>query len=332
MNQVIVIALVGAVAVTAAIGINLTMWKDEAEPVAAKPAPGPATPPASLSTPTPARPSDAPVFDVVRINPKGDTVIAGRALPHSNVTVLDGGNPIGKAIADGRGEWVFVPTQPLPSGSRQLALEMQTADGRTVPSDSVVVLVVPERDRDIAGQPAKGNAQALALRVPREGAGGSTVLQKPSADAAKGLIIDTVDYDDRGGLSISGRASPRARVQLYLDNRHVGRTEAGPDGRWRVTPGDPVAPGNYRLRADELGPQGKVAARVEMPFARAEPLKELQPGTFVVVQPGNSLWRLARSAYGRGTQYTVIFEANQEQIRDPDMIYPGQVFQIPVTN
>ena len=49
----------------------------------------------------------------------------------------------------------------------------------------------------------------------------------------------------------------------------------------------------------------------------------------VVVQPGNSLWRISRRLYGRGVLYTVIYEANKEQIADPDLIYPGQVFKTP---
>ena len=50
---------------------------------------------------------------------------------------------------------------------------------------------------------------------------------------------------------------------------------------------------------------------------------------YVVVQPGNSLWRIARRLSGRGLDYVHIYGANQTQIRDPDLIYPGQVFEIP---
>ena len=52
-------------------------------------------------------------------------------------------------------------------------------------------------------------------------------------------------------------------------------------------------------------------------------------GTYVIVQPGNSLWRLARRAYGKGFAYTVIYRANAAAISDPDLIFPGQIFQIP---
>ena len=72
--------------------------------------------------------------------------------------------------------------------------------------------------------------------------------------------------------------------------------------------------------------------RVVFPFARAEPLTEVAGRDFVIVQPGNSLWRIARRTYGEGTRYTTIFEANREQIKDADLIYPGQVFTVPPSN
>ena len=89
------------------------------------------------------------------------------------------------------------------------------------------------------------------------------------------------------------------------------------------------------LRVDQLGgSSGTVTARVQSPFERARPTELAQNGApgSIVVQPGNSLWRLARSTYGKGWQYTIIFEANRSQIRDPNLIYPGQVFVLPPAN
>lgn len=44
---------------------------------------------------------------------------------------------------------------------------------------------------------------------------------------------------------------------------------------------------------------------------------------------GDSLWRISRQLYGAGIRYTQIYEANRGQIRDPDLIYPGQVLVAP---
>jgi nucleoid-associated protein YgaU len=55
-------------------------------------------------------------------------------------------------------------------------------------------------------------------------------------------------------------------------------------------------------------------------------------GTIAVdIQPGNNLWRIAQHSYGDGLRYTEIYQANRTQIRDPNLIYPGQVFAVPPT-
>jgi len=401
-----------------------------------------------------------PSFDVVRVNPQGDSVMAGRAAPGATVLIMESGKVIGQVTADGRGEWVFVPENPLDPGDRQLTLEMQVAGQPSVQSEEAVVLVVPEKDKDIAGRAAETAQQSkpLAMKVPRKGTGPTVVLQKPqtaaggeaakaadtatsaartvaqaatdqaaqaqsgaaqsaqqaaeatrgiTAPAAQGatkggtmrapssssaataatgataattltpeaaslaaaatagattpntatgaaasggrkltpvrakpqpagavtrLTVDTVDYDDDGRLTISGQAKSEAVVQIYLNNDFVGRAAADTSGRWVLSPSNAVASGLYALRADQVDTAGKVLARVVFPFARAEPLTQVAGGDFVIVQPGNSLWRIARRTYGEGTRYTTIYEANREQIKDADLIYPGQIFTVPPSN
>ena len=87
---------------------------------------------------------------------------------------------------------------------------------------------------------------------------------------------------------------------------------------------------NTLLYLDDLR---RVVQRVELPFSRAEPASEgPAPVDRIVVQPGNSLWRIARRVYGEGIRYTVIYQANRQMIRDPNLIYPGQVFEVPARN
>jgi nucleoid-associated protein YgaU len=344
VNRPLVIGTVGGVIVATAIaltffvdygsrhGTERTAAAPQAVPAAPEPAAGKLSAPASVEHPV------LPSFDVVRVNPQGDTVIAGRAQPDSEVTVREGDREIGRATADARGEWVLVPKQPLAPGSRELSLTARGPDGSTASASDKVVVLVPERGKDVAGRTAAAEkAGALALRVPSGGGMGTTVLQKPGGGAepaaarhgGSALGLDAVDYDDAGRLALSGHAPVGAHVNVYLDNRLLGTGIAGPDRVWRIAPDKTVPPGLYTLRVDQLGTGGKVVARVETRFVRSEPLGNLPRDSVVLVQPGNSLWRLARQAYGHGTQYTVIFEANRKQIRDPDLIYPGQVFMVP---
>ena len=333
----LILALLGATAVSTAIGVNVYLWNDEVDtPVHVAQAAQKQKPAAPEPAPKPAKPIAAkpkPSFDVVRVTPEGNAVFAGQAAPKSTVVIIDNGQFVGQLDADERGEWVFAPEKPLEPGSRQLSLEQRSKGKPAVPSDDVVVVVVPEKNKDIAGRPTKRPGQALALKFPRQGDGPSTVLQKPTPEsAAKQLSVDTVDYDYAGRLHISGRGKPGRYVQLYMDNKPISRVEVDENGGWRIKPDSPVAPGLYKLRADEVNAAGKVLARIELPFSRAEALDSMPPEPFVIVQPGNSLWRLARRAYGTGFRYTTIYSANKEQIIDPDMIFPGQVLAVPATN
>ncbi len=258
-----------------------------------------------------------PSFDVVRIDPKGSMVMAGRAAPGATVFIMDGDKEIGRVQADARGEWLYVPTEPVTPGTRQFSLKAKDKDGKETLSQNVVVMVVPER-----------NGEVLIVEQGRNG-GPSRVLQGPNAEPGlAALAIQAVDYDAMGKFSVSGKADPGSTVQLYLDNQIVGKATAGEDGGWSLEPTARMKPGEHTLRADQLGTNNNVLARVERPFTLDPAQANLKPGEVTVIV-GNSLWRIARRAYGEGLLYTVIYEANRDNIKNPNLIYPGQIFAIP---
>jgi nucleoid-associated protein YgaU len=293
---------------------------------------------------------EAPSFDVVRVEKSGETVIAGRAAPDSevNVTTQDGSS-LGRTKADASGAWAIVPEQPLTPGSHEIGVESQNAEGAAALSEEVVVVVVPEPQASAAPAPkaaatksdagsdttgpAAGGEQVLAVLTPRQGGGSKVLPQEPEEGIVHGdLVLDSVDYNEDGIAVVGGRAAPGSRVVIYLDNRLLGDSVAGVDGRWSYAPKNPVAEGLHQLRVDQVDGSGKVIARVETPFSRQAVRVASADEAFVIVQPGNSLWRIARRTYGHGLQYSVIYQANKDQIRDPDLIYPGQVFELPTTN
>ncbi|MGB0683582.1 MAG: LysM peptidoglycan-binding domain-containing protein [Magnetovibrionaceae bacterium] len=331
-SRLFAIAGIGLAIILVAIGLNFFLdlddgSEDEPGPVAQSASDSGGGQGAVLEGPDATRPDPLqPSFDVVRVNPKGDAVIAGRAEPGSTVIILDGENELGRATADDRGEWVFIPEIQLEPGERQLSLRTEAPAGEEPrESEAALILVVPDpQNGDGAAQPV------LALKVPKSGEGAPQLMQGPVVrDPSVELGINVVDYGINGELYVSGHAPPNSDIRLYLDNNLIGQVIAGETGDWSVSPSEPIQPGLYTLRADRVAPDGKVLSRAEIPFSRVDELPNMEPGSFVVVQPGNSLWRLARRTYGSGFAFTTIYEANRKQIRDPDLIYPGQIFEMP---
>jgi len=302
-----------------------------------------------------------PAFDVARIEPTGEAVVAGRAAPGATVELLRNGEPHDRAVADQFGQFVMVPPR-LPAGTYDLTLRTREPDGKQVTSrQSVAVAIEPKRT----------DGPVVALMTPDQP---TVVLSQRAAPKpmAGAVVVEAVEIEPGGKFHASGRARPGAAVRLYLNDAFVASATAGADGRFAVTINEGVARGNYRVRLDEveLG-SGAVRARAEVPFnvpdavatasvpaqgtaskrgdgaaaaqqpklaaAGATVLPDAgSPSTVVVpkivtttVSRGDNLWLLSRQAYGAGTRYAVIYKANRAQIRNPDLIYPGQVLVLP---
>ncbi|HEY4253528.1 MAG TPA: LysM peptidoglycan-binding domain-containing protein [Roseomonas sp.] len=336
----------------------------QAQPATA-PAPAPAQATATETQAAPQAPAPAvqagppPRFDVVRVGARGTAVVAGRAAPGAEVLLFaNGQRELGRARADQRGEWVILPADPLAAGTYEFSLRARLAGVELAGPDTVVV-VVPEPTPVAADQPRTGEgggSGALAVLIPSQAAAAAPrLLQAPphpaagaaataapqgaagatgaSPEAPRGqagrLGLEAVDYADAGGMRFSGTASPGASVRAYVGERHAGDAVADAAGRWTLVPNETPAIGRHTLRVDQLAASGAVAARIELPFQRDQLPEDSFRGGQIVVQPGQNLWRIARTNYGRGVRYTTIYQANRDQIRDPDRIFPGQVFALP---
>ncbi|MFY0311370.1 LysM peptidoglycan-binding domain-containing protein [Leisingera sp. D0M16] len=196
----------------------------------------------------------------------------------------------------------------------------------------------------VSADPAAPQPQGQAVAVLRAGQDGIEVVQPAipaDPELSDEVALDAISYNGTGGVELSGRARPKSRVRVYVDNAPVAELDAAEDGRWTGELAD-VAPGLYTLRLDEIEPaSGAVVSRLETPFKREAPEVLPQPGgdatpqqptplvRAVTVQKGDTLWGISQEKYGSGFLYVRVFEANRGAIRDPDLIYPGQVFTIP---
>ena len=168
---------------------------------------------------------------------------------------------------------------------------------------------------------------------------GVKVLQDEQAITDQ-LALDSIAYDPFGNVTVGGRSSPSGLVRFYVNNEAISAAKTNKEGYWETDLSD-IVPGTYTLRIDQLSLKGDVVSRLESPFKREDReklAKLIAPSTsparinIVTVQPGNTLWAIARKRYGDGLLYVRVFEANRDKIKDPDLIYPGQLFDLPDLN
>jgi nucleoid-associated protein YgaU len=325
----------------------------------------------------PAPTAASPQFDVVRVEPSGESVIAGRGAPGATIALLDGDTELARGVADSNGEVVFLPP-PLAPGEHALTLRSGPADARTPASSPSVKVVVPKaKDHGVVvarAAPEQPAASRSANRAPNPNPGGApsaSVAAKP----APAVAIRSAEAEEGGSFLATGSAPAGSQSRLYLNGSFVGKVIADLNGLWSLKVEKGMQPGHYVVRADEVEPEsGKVLARAEVPFdfpappppvAQAGPLDRLgkaspqapskdrpqaqvaassggvaaavpdsaaavvkEVRTATVVR-GDSLWRISRKMLGRGNRYTQIYEANASQIRNPKLVFPGQVFVLP---
>ncbi|MBC8038063.1 MAG: hypothetical protein H7X89_12685, partial [Rhizobiales bacterium] len=226
--------------------------------------------PAAVETET----AVAPSFDTVRIEKTGEALIAGRAAPGSEVTVMLDGKAIGKTTANADGAFVLTPESALPTGSGALTVESTNAGGTvTLKSEQSVAVIVPAEPKKetlvavvSADEPTKILQKAEPAAAEESSATTEVAAKLP-------LSLDAVDYDESGNIVFSGSGQPGSTVRLYVDNAVAGEAKAGDDGRWSFAGSSPIPAGKHTLRVDGVDMAGTVMSRVELPFFREEASK-----------------------------------------------------------
>lgn len=293
--------------------------------------------------------------------------IAGQEIASDATVIIAPVVQMAEAEPEPEAEPVTAPAQPDTQPEPAQAVEEETpkaADPAQPEAPAQEPVVVAEAPAEQPAQPAKAPAEPEKVAdAPVEPAAepapkpkapaviiadeeGVKVVQPAQAEddpeLAVTVAIDAISYTDAGDVTVAGRGKPGKFVQIYLDNASAGGTGIDAAGKWSTILAS-VAPGIYTLRVDELDEAGKVLSRIETPFKREAPEKVAQnqpeqpapeaPNTpavkVVTVQPGSTLWAIAREKYGDGVLYVRVYEANKERIRNPDLIYPGQVFVVP---
>ncbi len=271
-----------------------------------------------------------PQFDAVSVDPSGIIVVAGRTSPEIPVQILLDAMVQTEETTSSKGEFTAIFFAELSEQPQKLTLAALNADGSKVFSvDSVYIALTPL---------IVNGVEMMAVQNIRisEGDDGIAIVNDGPRE-----LLETLAYDANGYVLLQGRGTPRNMTRIELDDSEVASSRIGNDSRWSVSLNS-VVPGTYELSIFEVDDLGNSIQSVHTPLRIEEPRRvravqdqnpEAEPiAALVTVQKGYTLWGISRRNYGLGRLYVRIYEANKDQIDDPDLIFPGQIFAVPSEN
>ncbi len=272
---------------------------------------------------------DSVSVDVFRVDQFGNIISAGKVSKEAKIEILaDNKNIIGADKTEADGSFVIfgkVQSTGLVQTVKIRGLIEDKGEEKIVDSADLF-FVLPQVEKSNEKEVKKIEKKPLIVRDDGNDLKILVPIQVSSVDS---ITLDTISYTQDSSTELAGRARLNNTIRIYLNNKLESEIKVNESGAWKTTLSD-IQAGVYTLRLDELNDNGIVEGRLELPFKKEdEALIQAMGEESITVQPGNSLWRIARKYYGKGIQYVEIFERNSHLIKDPNLIYPGQVFSLP---
>ena len=274
-------------------------------------------------------------LEVVRVKPDGSLVIAGKGIPTSKIEIISNSEVIAVTKSDNIGDFVAVPEKQLKAGEYFLSFRQTTRDNNVViAKKSVAINVTGNQDEIpiVAIVDGQGKLGARVIQAP--GLGKKKNTNKEGEKANKKLVkepqikILAITHETKiGQLVLSGIAYNGVQVNAGFTGKETSSTKII-NGEWTLSiPGKLIA-GKQKVFAVLLGKNGKVLSKNDV-VINGKSIENANGKTLIIVQKGDALWNIAYQRLGLGNRYIDIVELNKDKIKNPDLIYPKQLFIIP---
>lgn len=253
-----------------------------------------------------------PEFDIVRIEKDGGIVIAGRWLANNTISVMVNGRIIATQETNPYGEFVYAPQHKWNAGNYTIAL---VGGEPEVKSSEKVFVYISEN----------GPENSVSLLMTKDG---STLLQMPTVLNDNDLTVSKIDYLSTGRIVVTGDGMPRLRVSLSLNDEYIGFARVSDYKHFGLGADvGELKPGQeYSLTIRMHDGDGRTVSSVTQKFTMPEMTGD--DDTYYTVRRGDCLWIIARNFMRRGILFSII--ADRNNIKNPDLIYPNQLLQVPI--
>lgn len=298
-------------------------------PAVAVAAADPAAPAPATTAPVAVAANVPPTIDAIEI--EGDrTFFAGAGPEGASMRLYVDDAFIADAIVE-EGRWLVEAGKVLTKSEQRVRIDMLQPDTAKVAARAEVDFVV---DLPVADTPiAVAEAPAVAP-IPEEPV--AAVAEAPAEPVAEPVASAEPATTTEPAPVVTAQAepSPAAEPAAVTEPEAVAEPAVAADPAAPTEPAPVAEPAPaVDVAAPAVEPSPAPAAEPAIPtlvaVAVGGPDAERFASGKAIIRRGDNLWTIARRVYGEGIKYTTIYDANTGQIRDPDRIYPGQVFELP---
>ena len=322
----------------------------------------------SLQPPN-ATPAAPLTIDLARVKPDGAAVFAGTAAPNAKIRIFEGDILLGETVANANGEWVIVLEKSLAAGQHLISVAMERSDGTTEMADrslaveiyqgtetKPLVALLPETETEVpvliqspddvdTAKPAAAASEAIVADDAKLAAAAIPEITRaaPAKPQAKSQIVasqiatsqiaalapSAIVWRDASSILISGTSRGGIRVTVNDAKGQFGEALVLADGAWQVAGSLDMDIAVSQLRFLLFDDVNQIIARYDLPVKARDLAKGQDGSPLVVVNKGDMLWRIAYQQMGKGVRYVDIVRRNKQDIINPDLIYPKQIFAVP---
>ncbi len=273
-------------------------------------------------------------LSTIRVSPEGSLLVAGKVFPNSEVELILGGETISKTKSNKTGDFLIVTQDNLPVGEHILAFKIKTEDNKFKLSDQAIIIKLNENKNEVP----------IVAIIHSDSKRGTKLVQAPGLNKKKSMKLDkkfelpkSLDPEIKiisltndinvSQIVISGYALGGIQVdaRIYGKDVYSGKII---DNEWVVTLPNQLISGEQNIIVSLIGKSGKIIAKDQISLF-GKLFKNAIGKTVIVVQKGDALWKIAYQRLGGGDKYLRILELNKDKIKDPNLIFPKQLFIIP---
>ncbi|HSO48101.1 MAG TPA: LysM peptidoglycan-binding domain-containing protein, partial [Rhizobiaceae bacterium] len=290
----------------------------------------PATAPAETAVPA-AEPVKPVLVSAVDFE-DGRIYVAGTGEPARSVNVYIDDALTGSTIVGPDGAFLLEAPFDLKPGEHKIRADLLSADGTQVAARAEVPLVhealvevaaVETKPAEAAAEPAS-EAAATAAEAP-------AAVEAAPAAPAQAAQTETAAAEVTAKAEVPMTAEVPAAPAPSAAETNTAATPAPETVETPAVAAEAPAASTETAAASEA-PAATVEAPATEPAAAPQADVQVEPiktGASVIIRRGDNLWRISRRMLGKGVRYTTIYEANRNQIKNPSLIYPGQVLDVP---